>query len=71
MLSTTKRKVLEALSKAYPLDLSITEVAKRAKVSKPTASTWLKVLEAEGKIVLSRRVGKAKFYRIKKGDVKT
>jgi len=65
-LSATKHKVLEVLSEAYPLDLSITEVAKRAKISKPTASTWLKVLKAEGKIILSRRVGKAKFYRIKK-----
>lgn len=67
MLNTTKEKVLKVLYEAYPLDLSISEVAKRAKISKPTASTWLKILEAEGKIVLFRKVGKAKFYRIKKG----
>jgi|GEM_PF-1621248 len=69
MSISTKEKVLKVLSEAYPLDLSIGEVAKQAGISKPTASTWLKVLEAEGKIILSRKIGKAKFYRIKKGQL--
>jgi len=69
MSISTEEKVLKVLSEAYPLDFSIGEVAKRAGISKPTASTWLKVLEAEGKIILSRKIGKAKFYRIKKGQL--
>ena len=61
-----KTKVLKALEEAYPQDLCIGEVAKATNLSRPTVSTWLKVLEAEGKIEVSRKVGKAIFYRIKK-----
>jgi len=61
-----KTKVLKTLEEAYPQDLCIGEVAKATNLSRPTVSTWLKVLEAEGKIEVSRKVGKAIFYRIKK-----
>lgn len=57
---------MKELEKIYPRDLSIGEIAEKAKLSKPTASTWLKVLEAEGKIEISRKVGNAVFYRLKK-----
>ena len=61
----SKEKILKELERAYPGDLSIGEVARKAKVSRPTASTWLKVLEAEGKVEISRKIGAAVFYRLK------
>ena len=61
-----KNKILKELERTYPGDLSIHEVAKTTKLSRPTASTWLKVLEAEGKIEVSRKVGNAVFYKFKK-----
>jgi len=64
----TKEKIRKELEKAYPTDLSIGEVAKKTGFSRTTVSTYLKVLEAEGKIEKSREVGRAVFYRIlKKG----
>jgi DNA-binding transcriptional ArsR family regulator len=64
----SKEKILKELERAYPSDLSIGEVARRAKVSRPTASTWLKVLEAEGKAEISRKIGAAVFYKLKKAE---
>jgi DNA-binding Lrp family transcriptional regulator len=62
--TSSKIKVLEALKKVFPLDLSIKEIAKSTGLSVPTVSTWLKVLEAEKKIEVTRTVGNAVFYRI-------
>jgi len=61
-----KERILRVLREVYPIDLSIRQVAKRARVSSTSASKYLAVLEAEGKIELSRRIGKAKMYRPKK-----
>lgn len=61
-----KEKILRELKSIYPVDLSITEIASRADMSRPTASTWLKVLEAEKKVETSRVVGNAIFFRWKK-----
>jgi DNA-binding transcriptional ArsR family regulator len=60
-----KQKILELLEKEFPRDFSIGEVAKQVGIARPTASTWLKVLLAEGKIEISRKVGNAIFYRFK------
>ena len=62
-----KLKILELLRGIYPQDLSIGEVAKQLGIARSTASSWLKVLAAEGKIEISRKVGNAIFYRFKKG----
>ncbi|MEM5866615.1 MAG: winged helix-turn-helix domain-containing protein [Candidatus Aenigmatarchaeota archaeon] len=62
----SRAKILEVLNEAYPRDLSIGEVAKRAKVSRSTASMWLRVLVAERRIEVSRKVGNAIFYRLRK-----
>lgn len=62
----SKDRVLKELKSAYPLDLSITEIAKRTGLSAPTVSTWLKVLHAEKKIEMFRTVGNATFYKFKK-----
>jgi len=60
-----KKRIIRELEKIHPRDLSIGEVAKKTRMSRTTASTYLKVLEAEGKIMISRKVGRAKFYKKK------
>jgi len=65
MSNNNKERVLETIRAAYPNDLSIKEVAEKSNLSRPTASTWLKVLYAEGKIEISRKVGRAIFYKLK------
>lgn len=60
-----KQRIMKELDKIHPSDLSIGEVAGRTKLSRTTASTYLKVLEAEGKIEISRKVGRATFYKKK------
>lgn len=57
---------MKELEKANPSDLSIGEVAEKTKLSRTTVSTYLKVLAAEGKITVSRKVGRAVFYKLKK-----
>ena len=65
MIEDKKQRVLRELEKSHPNDLSIGEVAGRTKLSRTTASTYLKVLVAEGKIDVSRKVGRAVFYKIR------
>jgi len=62
----SKNRVLRELQVAFPMDLSIKEIAEKSGLCSPTVSTWLKVAEAERKIEQSRKVGNAKFYRLKK-----
>lgn len=62
----TKQLVLTVFKKAYSNDLSIAEASKRAGVAANTASTWIKVLTAEGILEESRRVGNAKMYRLRR-----
>lgn len=59
-------EILQLLKEAYPQDLSIGEVSKRIRVARSTASSWLRILKAERKIEVSRRVGNAIFYRFKR-----
>jgi predicted transcriptional regulator len=61
-----KLKVLKILEENYPSDFSIGEIAKKANISRPTASLWLKILSAENKIEVSRKVGNAIFYKAKR-----
>jgi response regulator of citrate/malate metabolism len=58
----TKQKVLDAIQEADPKDLSIHEIAGITKLSRETVSKYVGILEAEGKIKLARRMGKAKLY---------
>ena len=61
-----KGKVLIAFHELAPTDLSVSETAQRAHVSPNTASTYIKVLIAEGVLEESRRIGNAKLFRIKR-----
>lgn len=60
-----KNKILKIIKDAHPKDLSIEEIAKTSRMSRETVSKYLAVLEAEGKIELSREVGRAKMYKAK------
>ncbi|HWP60176.1 MAG TPA: hypothetical protein VNL14_19940 [Candidatus Acidoferrales bacterium] len=61
-----KKLVLAVFKKAHSHDLSIAEASKRAGVAANTASTWIKVLTAEGILEESRKIGNAKMYRLKR-----
>ena len=60
----SKGKILESIKKKYPQDLSIKEIAEISKLSRETVSKYVGILEAEKKIALTRRIGKAKMYRL-------
>lgn len=59
-----KSLVLETLKKAE-LDLSVPEVCEKTGLNRHTVSKWLEVLKAEKKIEETRKVGWARFYRVK------
>ncbi len=63
-----KRKVLDEFRKAHPSDLSLKEVTKATGISRITASKYLGILKAEGKIEVSRRIGHVVLYRIREGE---
>ena len=58
----TKQKVLDAIIKISPKDVSIQEIAEMTKLSRETVSKYVGILEAERKIKLVRTIGKAKMY---------
>jgi len=61
-----EQKIIECLRNEYPKDLSIEEVAKRTGMHRNTVSKYIWGLEREGKIKISRHVGRAKMYTIVK-----
>ena len=61
-----KNEILSIIKNAHPNDLSIEEIAKSSRMSRETVSKYIAVLEAEGKVELSRMVGRAKMYKMKK-----
>jgi len=66
MSEDKKTAILQEFESVYPIDLSIVEISRRVGLTHYTASMYLKILEAEKKIELTRMVGKAKFYRLNK-----
>ena len=65
MTEETKAKILKVFEDAYPLDLSISEVSRRAKFSEVTGATYVRILEAENKVKFTRVVGRAKMFKLK------
>jgi len=59
---TPDQKILECLENEYPRDLSIEEIAEKTGVHRNTVSKYIWGLEREGKVKISRRVGRAKMY---------
>jgi len=66
MSKEIKEKIIKELEKVFPCDLSITEIAEKVGISDITASKYVSVLCAEGKVEISRRIGNAILFRIKK-----
>lgn len=63
-----KGRILKELQKAFnqPRISQSARLRRKTGMSDITASTYLRTLEAERKILVSRKVGKAVFYRLKK-----
>lgn len=61
-----KSRILNFLKKHYPKDFNIQEIVNVTKFSRGTVSTYLKVLRAEGDIVITRTMGKYTLYAWKK-----
>lgn len=59
----TKSAILKVFQETYPSDLSIKEVARKAGITRETASKYIAVLEAESKIKAARKVRNTKFFR--------
>jgi predicted AAA+ superfamily ATPase len=59
------KQIAECLRKAAPKDLSIEEISVETGIHRNTVSKYVYALEKEGKIMLTRQVGGAKFYTVK------
>ena len=69
--ASSKEKVRKGFQEAHPSDLSISEVAAKVGVSVNTASTYIKVLVAEGLLEQSRPIGNARLFRLKQPQSKS
>jgi DNA-binding IclR family transcriptional regulator len=66
MIQEVEQKILDCLVREYPKDLSIEEIATRTGIHRNTISKYMWGLEKEGKVAISRVVGRAKMYVISK-----
>lgn len=62
MSEAQARKILDCLKKAAPRDLSIEEISAATGTHRNTVSKYVYGLEKEGKIIMTREVGRARFY---------
>lgn len=61
-MKNTKEIVLDAIKDADPPYVTIQDIADITKISRETVSKYMLVLEAEGKIKVTKIIGKAKLY---------
>lgn len=59
---TTKQTVFDAIKKANPPYVTIQEIADATKLSRETVSKYMLVLAAEGRIKVTKTVGKVNLY---------
>lgn len=59
-----KQDIIQFLQINFPKDFNIQEIADNVKVHRNTASTYVKVLVAEGKVKLTRTMGKINLYSL-------
>lgn len=59
-----KQDIIKFLQDNFPKDFNIQEIADSVKVHRNTASTYAKMLFAEGKIKLTRTIGKINLYSL-------
>jgi len=71
MTEETRAKILKVFEEACPQDLSIAEVSRRAQFSEVTGASYIRVLEAEGKVEFTRIVGRSKMFKLKKDESET
>ncbi|MGA9388715.1 MAG: HTH domain-containing protein [Candidatus Bathyarchaeia archaeon] len=62
MSQTFEREILRCLRDQYPKDSSIEEIAAKTGVHRNTVSKYIWGLEKEGKVKISRKIGRAKMY---------
>ena len=62
---STKDTVLDAILKANPPYVTIQNIADATKISRETVSKYMLVLEAEGKLKVTKVIGKVKLYEAK------
>lgn len=63
-----EKKILKFLQSNYPKDFNIQEIANEIKTHRNTVSTYLKVLVAEKKIIITRKMGKINLFSILKNN---
>ena len=61
-----KKNIINLLKEHYPREFTIQEVADNLHIDRDTASKYLLILVAEGKVDLIKQVVTTKFFRIKK-----
>ena len=66
MSQRIEQSILACLREESPLDLSIEEIAAKTGIHRNTVSKYVLGLEKEGKIKISRIVGRAKMYVVTK-----
>jgi len=59
-----KRRIISLLQAQYPTDLSIKDIAVAIGVGRNTTSKYLAILEVQGIIRMTRKIDRAKLYRI-------
>ena len=57
-----KEKILEFLKSKHPKDFNIQEIADETDTHRNTVSTYVKVLVAEKKLKITRKMGKIRLY---------
>jgi len=60
--------ILKFLKNRYPKDFNIQEIADGTDIHRNTVSTYVKVLVAEDKLKLTRKMGRIKLYSYNKHD---
>jgi len=69
MSETPDQKIMKCLEAEYPRDLSIEEIATKTGVHRNTISKYIWGLEREGKVRISRKIGRAKMYVLTRKNV--
>ena len=62
MSEEPEQRILSCLEEVFPRDLSIEEIAVKTGIHRNTVSKYIWGLEKEGKVKISRQVGRAKMY---------
>jgi len=59
---TAKDRILEEIKNSIPSYVTIQEIADKTKISRDTVSKYILVIAAEGKIRVTKKVGKVNLY---------